>query len=198
MKVITIRTPLLVNKATSIRAYVYLKHKKSNVSMTLGEYTKKKRCDYISLNEWSVYAIGNSYLSEKTRQDREDVEMAIRREWGDHECYSCPVAVYYLFGVPMPRSWSNKRKQELLWTPVGSRPDEGNYTYAMDNRLEGIAFEDDKLIAHKQAEKLYSVRPFTLIGVCKNQASLCLEMCRQISVRCKEINKEEMECLTCK
>ncbi len=164
--VITLRRSLLVNKALSVKANVYVRNKRTRAMFSLGEYTKKKCFGYcVNLADWDLFALGNSYLSEKTRKDREDIEGQILHEWGDRECYNCPVLVCYFFGVPMPSSESFKRKQELLFTHVGKRPDEGNYTYAMDNRLEGIAFVDDKLICAKMVSKVYTVTPVTIIGV---------------------------------
>lgn len=166
MKTIIIKRKLIINKSPQIRAFVYMKNYRTKENLTLGVYNK--RCGFkttIDQSQWYIYAIGNSFIREDVRDDREAVVSMLKEAWGDTPCYTCAIAAMYTFGVQMPKAWSKKRVRERLFSPVALRPDEGNYTYALDNRLEGIAYEDDKLISYKMANKVYSLYPMTIVSI---------------------------------
>jgi hypothetical protein len=165
MKLIKLGGDLLINKKAEIKAITYVVNKRTRKRFTFGEWRKTFKATMLDLSLWDIQSIGYNYLSNEVRADREDVEAEIRYLWDGHECYKEPVIVYYIFGVQIPKSLPKKKREQLLWTPVENRPDLGNYVYAMDNRLEGIAFDDDKRIYLTVAFKMYAKKPFTVIAV---------------------------------
>ena len=68
----------------------------------------------------------------------------------------------------------------MIGTRVDTRPDEGNYTYSLDNRLQGIAISDDKIISDKMAHKRYGNDPCTIITVAPMPAEAILS-CREVA-----------------
>lgn len=61
--------------------------------------------------------------------------------------------------VPIPSSWSNKRRNEANGRPCDTRPDLDNYQKFYGDVMNGIVYEDDKQVARSWSEKLYDFNP---------------------------------------
>lgn len=68
-------------------------------------------------------------------------------------------------GIPMPRSWPQKRKNSLLGRFCISRPDTDNYLKYYADTMNGIVYDDDKRLASIYCCKIYSVKPFVEIEI---------------------------------
>lgn len=168
MKIIKVTGAPLVERNNEIKAYIYVTNRGTRKRYPLGEWRSIYKASHIDLNTWILSAVGYNYISEDVRRERESVEAEIRYLWDGAECHSGAVFVYYLFGVELPKSFSKKNKQALFEGKYFAKtPDEGNYTYSLDNRLKGIAYDDDKCIARKFVERVYVKEPFTYIAVAK-------------------------------
>ena len=66
------------------------------------------------------------------------------------------IALYVIFYMPMPKSWSKKRKIELDMKPHLFKRDLDNLLKMILDRAEGILFDNDKRIYSIHAEKVYS------------------------------------------
>ena len=63
------------------------------------------------------------------------------------------------FGIPMPESWSKKKKEEMTLTPHKQKPD-------IDNLLKSILdalFKDDSHIHDIKIKKVWATKGFILI-----------------------------------
>ena len=68
-----------------------------------------------------------------------------------------PLAHYFLFAIPMPASWSNKRKKERLGTLAYDCPkDKDNLTKFMMDAFQGYVYADDKQLAIGMDIKIWS------------------------------------------
>jgi len=67
--------------------------------------------------------------------------------------YTLPEAYSVIFYVPMPKSWSKKKKMEYLGTPHKQRPDLDNYLKALNDCL--LPDEDSK-VWHIVASKYWT------------------------------------------
>ena len=65
--------------------------------------------------------------------------------------YSLPAAVRLTFTVPMPKSWSEKKRAQMRGKPHQQRPDVDNFTKAV---LDHLA-EDDSYVWRTDAIKLW-------------------------------------------
>lgn len=74
-----------------------------------------------------------------------------------------PIAAYLMIDVPMPPSWSKKRKEEMRGQYVTSRPDNDNYEKFYFDVLNGIAYPDDAFIALNWTQKIYADKPRVVI-----------------------------------
>lgn len=95
-----------------------------------------------------------------------------------------PVSFGMRVHVPMPKSWSQKRKKEHLHKPVLSKPDIDNYLKWYMDILNGIAYTDDKLISQGWFEKIWDYEGKVEVGVSPYDMSLQdeLEILRSTAV----------------
>ena len=66
-----------------------------------------------------------------------------------------PIFVNMRFHMPMPKSWSQKRKKQQNGKPMGSKPDIDNLMKWSLDVLNGIAYIDDRLVSSTYAEKVW-------------------------------------------
>lgn len=85
---------------------------------------------------------------------------------GDAKPTSQPIAVAIEARIPVPNSWSQKKRAAALAGRVlpTTRPDVENYSKAMD-ALNGIVWVDDKQIVDEHIAKIYSERPGLTIRI---------------------------------
>ena len=60
---------------------------------------------------------------------------------------------------PLPKSWSKKKRKELLGQFVTTKPDNDNYEKFYFDVMNEIAYKDDALISRNFCEKVYSNNP---------------------------------------
>lgn len=107
---------------------------------------------------------GNVYSPDSTRYAQ--IQWQIKAT-APKEPICGPVEVSYTFLVAIPKGTSSVRRRQMLNRLIlpDKRPDEGNYTYFLDNALQGIVYDDDKRICAKHAYKFYGEEPKTVIRV---------------------------------
>ena len=78
-----------------------------------------------------------------------------------------PIMLTVVCRVPIPQSWSGKRKADaeagLIWPT--SRPDVDNYAKAVMDALNGIAYNDDSQVVCLTSRKQYAAVPGVLIQI---------------------------------
>ncbi|HHY74060.1 MAG TPA: RusA family crossover junction endodeoxyribonuclease [Bacillus bacterium] len=67
--------------------------------------------------------------------------------------------VHIVFSMPIPKSWSNKRKCEVVGRYHTKKPDTDNLVKGVFDSLNKIAWEDDNQVAKVTAVKIYSEHP---------------------------------------
>lgn len=75
------------------------------------------------------------------------------KNWGKQNNFKLTSEICVRFYLPMPKSWSNKKKATMLYTPHKQRPD-------VDNLLKGLmdAFlEEDSHVHTVFAQKFWAV-----------------------------------------
>ena len=111
-----------------------------------------------------------SYYSRDTQQTFDEYENAILTALNEQGLTSSHVidkiantcqfimldAVFYM---PIPSSWSKKRKSEANRHPHVSKPDLDNLVKLILDRAEGILFDNDNKIAEIKARKVYDDEP---------------------------------------
>ena len=104
---------------------------------------------------------GHAVTPPKTRE----YEKLIRDSWTHGIVEGKSIMVDIEFRIPIPQSYSKKKKAELEWTPHNKKPDLDNLVKAVLDALNGVAFEDDSLISYIIASKVYAEEPGVYIMI---------------------------------
>lgn len=98
------------------------------------------------------------------------------RSQGSERPLECPVFVNMRFHMPMPKSWSKKRKEEQFGKPMTSKPDSDNLIkYSLDV-LNGIAYHDDRFVTSGYFEKIWDYEGKAQVTVKEEGMSLLEEI----------------------
>lgn len=76
-----------------------------------------------------------------------------------------PFSLHLIFEMPIPMSWSQKKKREFSGKPHRGRPDLDNLIKYVGDALNEVLWKDDALIYQIVAKKEYSSHPKTLIMI---------------------------------
>ncbi len=91
---------------------------------------------------------------------------------GSERPLECPILVNMRFHMPMPKSWSQKRKEEQLGKPMASKPDIDNLMKWILDVLNGIAYTDDRLVSSTYSEKVWAYEGKVDISIYPQEMSL--------------------------
>lgn len=78
----------------------------------------------------------------------------VRLKWDYTELEKFPEQVHLLFIIPMPKSWSKKKKEEMEGMPHQQTPDTDNLTKAIKDIMCG----NDSYVYNEWAEKYWGYR----------------------------------------
>lgn len=102
------------------------------------------------------------YTPPETTRYEQKIKKAARDAIGDADpIHSRPLALWVRVFLPIPQSWSDKKKASALREeiiPTG-RPDADNFLKAACDGMNGIVFKDDALITDMFVTKRYSAEP---------------------------------------
>jgi len=87
-----------------------------------------------------------------------------------------PVCVNMIFHMPMPKSWSQKRKEEQFGKPMTSKPDIDNMQKFVLDILNGIAYQDDRYVTSGYFEKVWDYEGKAQISVQEQEMTLLEEV----------------------
>jgi len=105
---------------------------------------------------------GHVYTPKKTL----DAEYILAQAWriSGYPKFQGPVKVRMLFRMPIPKSWSRKRREAAVGVWHTKRPDIDNLIKIIDG-LNELAWDDDSQIVVIEAIKIYEIEPETVIEV---------------------------------
>ena len=105
---------------------------------------------------------GHAVTPEKTRK----YEKLIRDSWEHGIVEGEYLVIAMAFTMPIPQSYSNKKKKELEGQPHTKKPDLDNLVKAVLDALnDGVAYTDDSKIWRIVARKEYGEEPSVWIGI---------------------------------
>lgn len=99
-----------------------------------------------------------TYTPQKTKDYESLVMDAASEAMGSSEPLETPVAIYLYIHMPIPASYSKKRRQDCLSgieKPI-KKPDWDNIAKAVTDALNGIVYVDDCQIVTAHVKKAYS------------------------------------------
>lgn len=118
------------------------------------------------------------YTPTKTSKAEKDIRLQLAPKMPRIR-YQGPVAVTTIFAMPIPSSWSKKKREEMLCKPHTQKPDMDNLQKlvydainpirvrkkGMKDMLVGGMIEDDSQICKATSSKVWSDTPSTYLKV---------------------------------
>lgn len=103
----------------------------------------------------------STYSPKKTITYEKQISNAALLAMGDQKPLETPLSLYLYISMPIPCSYSKKRKADCL---IGAeqhtkRPDIDNVYKLVGDALNGIVYKDDSQIVNLHVRKLYASTP---------------------------------------
>lgn len=107
------------------------------------------------------------YTPEKTANYESLVRLAASRAMGHREPGGGSVELIVLLQVPIPQSWSRKKREAALAGAIRpkTKPDCSNVLKAIEDAMNGIVYIDDAQIADVTVRKRYAAIPEAIVQV---------------------------------
>ncbi len=107
----------------------------------------------------AVYQIKPVPKPRMTQSDKWKKRPAVVKYWSfvdevQHRCVELHAGDSIIFTMPMPKSWSAKKKREMVGTPHLFRPDLSNLLKALE---DAVHQEDSMLWWYKDIKKVWGV-----------------------------------------
>lgn len=98
-------------------------------------------------------------------QQLNDQKLILRAQASKFERVSGPLIISVVLFMPIPQSWSKKKREAFHLQPHISRPDLDNMVKWIGDVGNGILYDDDAVICAMHAYKFYSLEPKTVISI---------------------------------
>ena len=98
-----------------------------------------------------------AYYPEKYRDYKRALGLIIKSVCKTH--YKGAIKIEVGFYMPIPKSLSKKKQEELAGEWHTKKPDTDNLIKGVKDALEGIAFNNDSQVCHETSYKMYSKNP---------------------------------------
>lgn len=102
---------------------------------------------------------GHAYESAKSKGYKRLVATAAKAAMGAQEPLQGALWLAVTFYMPIPKSLSKKKREELAGVYVVKRPDTDNLVKSVADGMIGIVYGDDAQIALITAQKIYGEEP---------------------------------------
>lgn len=111
---------------------------------------------------------GHAYTPKKTAQYEKKIKDAYRTQPNTFKFErSAALMVSIIFSMPIPQSYSKKRRKWILdgYEHYTKKPDIDNLAKAVLDALNGVAWEDDSQIVTLNLRKEYSEHPSVWVSI---------------------------------
>lgn len=107
------------------------------------------------------------YTPEKTATYESTVALSASEAMGNKAPMDGPLAVVMRIALPVPTSWSNRKKAQALDGIVlpTTKPDADNVVKGVFDAINGVVWRDDTQVVDLRVIKRYSERPGVLMQV---------------------------------
>ena len=97
-----------------------------------------------------------AYTPAKTKRAEQAVKEAYKSAYGDKEPFAGAIWLSVEFYMPIPKSLSKKKREELRGRWHCKKPDVDNLLKLVQDALNGLAWKDDSQIVSCAVKKLYT------------------------------------------
>lgn len=109
------------------------------------------------------HRLGKNYIYDPSKKDKQEFAAYVADRIGKEYLCHKPIRVTLLYHMPIPRSYSLKKRLDTVNEFHGKRPDLSNLIKFTEDALQGILWNDDCLIDQIISCKFYSETPKTVI-----------------------------------
>lgn len=111
-----------------------------------------------------------TYTPQKTKEFERIFGILYRRLGGKMMTGAVGLRVWVL--VAPAKSLSRKKQAELIGTPCLKKPDADNIVKAIQDGLNGIAYQDDACVMIEGAEKIYATRDMIIVDIHPHESNV--------------------------
>ncbi len=108
---------------------------------------------------------GKDNVYDSQKREKLIVGIDLRNQHEGEDPYDGPIHMEITFFMPMPNSWSDKKKRDTLGTYHHLRPDIDNLVKFILDSANAVLFKDDAIVASINTHKVYSSKPHTKITI---------------------------------
>lgn len=110
----------------------------------------------------------SAYTPAKTRKYEDALRFAAQQVMGKRAPLACPVSIVVHADMPVPASWSEKKRQAALRGEIlpTTKPDWENIAKTLD-AFNQVVFVDDKQVVDGRVIKRYSEKPLLRVEVAR-------------------------------
>ena len=111
---------------------------------------------------------GHAYTPKKTLEAEEEIKYKLISWKNKNNFYTIedkPIAIEFTFGIAMPKSYSKKKRDNLLCKSHIIKPDCDNLIKLQMDAMNGIIFKDDSLVYSLKGTKLHTEEDFVDIKI---------------------------------
>lgn len=111
---------------------------------------------------------GSVYTPKKTTDYEKHVHRQAEKALSETQSpglISSPVKVFITVYMPIPQSWSSKKKREAVGVAHSKKPDLDNLVKSVMDGMNKALFTDDSLVCDIRANKLYGETPRVVVTV---------------------------------
>ncbi len=115
----------------------------------------------------TISGMARAYTPAKTRNYESLVRLAVEQAMTGRSPFDCPLDCEISVFLGVPASWSKKRSAAALLGCVlpTKRPDLDNFTKAILDGMNSVAFTDDARIVDLRVRKRYSMSPRVTVNL---------------------------------
>ena len=95
-------------------------------------------------------------------QVKENIVLYVNAHYGTLLPLEHPISIYMTFYMPIPISWSKKKKKLFIGQPHTATPDLDNLVKFVNDCFNGVFWQDDSLIAEINAQKVWAYEGLTI------------------------------------
>lgn len=106
-----------------------------------------------------------AYYPEKYREYKRALGLIAKSICKTH--YKGAIKIEVGFYMPIPKSLSKKKQEELTGDWHIKKPDCDNMIKGIKDALEGIAYDNDSQVCHETSYKIYSRKPRIEVVICE-------------------------------
>lgn len=108
---------------------------------------------------------GHAITPPQTVEYEKKVKEVAQAVMGTRPPFDEPAKVYVKALMPIPKSWSKKKRMAAVGTPHLNKPDVDNLLKAVMDAMNGVVYVDDSVVYSETCEKFYDDEPRAIVVI---------------------------------